>query len=436
MRAEIIAVGSEMLIGGRSETNSQFLTQALANLGIEVGFKTIVGDHQADIGQAVRQACERASLIVMTGGLGPTLDDCTREGVAKAAGVPLRRRVEAMRLMQDRLARWGRVPGKHHERQGRIPVGAEVLKNPIGSAPGFIIQVNNCPTIVLPGVPSEAKLMFQEEAVPHLLKWRRAQNLDVPIHYRTLHTFGMVESEIQQKLSKVFSHPHIQFGLLASPLGVTVSLTGNPSKSRSKSRIWVQGAPPILKVLQQMEQQVRKRLGTLVYGAGTETMEEVVGGLLQDQNKTLALAESCTGGLIGHRMTQVPGSSTYFERGLVCYSNKAKQDLLKVPASLLRKYGAVSSEVAAAMAKGLLAQSDVDITLSTTGIAGPGGGTQEKPVGLVFVGLSSRKRPKTVFTRRFQFHGDRNMVKLRASQAALNVLREFLLPSSNKSARS
>lgn len=432
MRAEIIAVGSEMLIGGRVETNSQFLTHALASIGIDVGFKTIVGDVQADIAQAIRHACQRASLIVITGGLGPTLDDCTREAVALAVGVPLRRRAEALKGMRARFAQWGRVPGKHHERQGRIPVGADVLKNPVGSASGFLIRFKKCPIIVLPGVPSEAQQMFQEEAVPRLLQWMDAEGQLLPIYHQKIHTFGLVESDIQQKITKVTVHPHVQFGLLASPLGVTVSLTALNHKRKTGARVMRNPSTEF----QRLEQQVRKLLGPIVYGSGAETMEEVVGRLLLAHNRTLAVAESCTGGLIGHRLTQVAGSSAYFERGVVCYSNQAKQDLLGVPARLLQKHGAVSQEVAAVMAKGLVGHSRADLALSTTGIAGPGGGSREKPVGLVYVGLYSRKSPKTLLTRKFLFHGDRNMVKLRASQAALNLLREFLLTPGRKRTRS
>ncbi len=423
-QAEIIAIGSELLLGGRLDTNSLFLTEQLASLGIEVRFKSVVGDDVRNIASALRVACGRADVVVLTGGIGPTVDDCTRAAVARVTGRPLRRRAEAEEALRKRLAEWGRFPSAIQLRQALIPSGAEILQNPVGSAPGFLVRCEGSLVASLPGVPSEAEQMFAAALAPRLAVERENERSLVRIDRRVLSTFGLIEAEVDRRLSGVMPPGNIaRLGLLASPLGVAVSLTavGNAS----------QAGPDII---DRLLRKVRSRLGSHVYAEGTETMEQVVGRHLKQCGLSVSLAESCTGGLIGHRLTQVPGSSDYFDRGVICYSNQAKQDLLGVPGPLLVRFGAVSAEVAAAMAKGARVRSGTDIGLSVTGIAGPGGATNQKPVGLVYVGLdagggdgSKRRSQATNIVREFRFHGDRQTIKLRASQAALNVLRQWLL---------
>ena len=419
-QAEIIAVGSELLLGGRLDTNSLFLTEGLALAGIEVRFKSVVGDEEADIVEAIRTASGRVKVIVLTGGLGPTLDDRTRQAVARATRRPLRRRAEAFEGMRRRLAVWGRTPTRAQLRQVLIPSGAEVLPNPVGSAPGFYLKWKGCVLVALPGVPSEAKQMFAVAVAPKLAREAAARGRQGRIALRMLQTFGLAESDLDLRLKGlVRAESGVRLGLLASPLGVTVSLTtcGIGLIADSKGE----------RVLDRLVKAIRKRVGAYVYGEGDETMEEVVGRHLASGGLTLAVAESCTGGLIGHRLTQVPGSSTYLDRVAVCYSDQAKIELLGVPKHLVRRHGAVSPEVAAVMARGIRLRSHAGVGLSVTGIAGPGGGTAQKPVGLVYVGLNAGRNSQSSLIREFRFHGDRHSIKLRASQAALELLRQWLV---------
>ncbi|MGH7166625.1 MAG: CinA family nicotinamide mononucleotide deamidase-related protein [Nitrospiraceae bacterium] len=446
-RGEIIAIGSELLLGGRLDTNSLFLAEQLASAGVEVRFKSVVGDDEPDIQQALRLAAGRAEVVVLTGGLGPTLDDRTRQAVARATGRTLRRRAEALEGMRRRLAAWGRVPTVAQLRQGLIPRGAEVLPNPVGSAPGFCLTWRGCVIVALPGVPAEAAQMFAVSVMPKLgagsAAWAGHRGRSGPerIQRRLLQTFGLPESEVDHKLKGLVpSGLGVRLGLLASPLGVTVSLTA--TDDRRNRRVAGSGY-----LVDRLLKAVRKRLGPYVYAEGAETMEAVVGRHLAACGLVLAVAESCTGGLIGHRLTQVPGSSQYLDRVAVCYSNRAKREMLGVSEALMRRYGAVSAEVAAAMACGIRARSHTGIGLSVTGVAGPGGGTARKPVGLVYVGLNTQRASsrnvtargpgtrtgrEARVTREFRFHGDRHTIKLRASQAALNLLREWLVATESR----
>ncbi|MGH7168256.1 MAG: competence/damage-inducible protein A, partial [Nitrospiraceae bacterium] len=419
---EIIAIGSELLLGGRLDTNSLFLTEQLASVGVEVRFKSVVGDVEADIAAAIRTAARRAKVVVLTGGLGPTRDDCTRHAVARLTGRPLRRRPEAMESMCRRLAEWGRTPTGPQLRQALIPSGAEVLANPVGSAPGFCLSGRGCLVVALPGVPAEAERTFAGSVAPKLSLDSAPQER---LERRVLHTFGLPESDVEGRLTGIVpGESGVRLGLLASPLGVTVSLTA-----------W----EPRVSNLDRLARRVRARLGQSVYAEGTDTMEEVVGRHLAARHVTLAVAESCTGGLVGHRLTQVAGSSAYLDRVAVCYSNRAKVDLLGVSETLIRRHGAVSAEVAEAMARGIRSRSQVGVGLSVTGIAGPTGGTAQKPVGLVFVGLDAPgvrgaegKSGDGSTTRMFRFHGDRQAIKLRASQAALEMLRQWLVTTGSR----
>jgi nicotinamide-nucleotide amidase len=414
--AETIAIGSELLVGGRSDSNSLFITDSLGGLGIEVRFKSVVGDDQSDIVNVLKTAVARAGVVVMTGGLGPTVDDCTREAIAKATGRRLARRKEALDDMTARLAQWGRTPNKGQLRQALIPSGAAVLSNPVGSAPGFLLSWKGATLISLPGVPREMEAMMQGSVIPLL-----AAQLEQSKHARpkpmtrlVFHTWGLPEADVDAKLHGLIpKRASVDLGLLASPMGVLVSLTTKMHHSVGEA------------VLTSLAEGVRARLREWLFAEGHDTMEEVVGRLLTKQGLTVAVAESCTGGLIGHRLTQVPGSSAYVDRGAICYSNRAKTDMLGVPAELIAKHGAVSKEVAASMAKGIRERAGVSVALSVTGIAGPGGATETKPVGLVYVGLDGGAGQ--AITKEFRFHGDRNVIKQRSSQAALDLLRRWLI---------
>ncbi len=417
--AEIIAIGTELLIGGRSDSNSLFLADELGRIGIAVRFKSVVGDERQDIVTAIRTAVKRAQVIVMTGGLGPTVDDCTREAVAYATGHRLGRRKEALEGMTARLLQWGRIPNRAQLRQAMIPSGATVLKNPIGSAPGFCLTWKKALIVSLPGVPGEMEEMMRQEVVPLLRAASESSGRPqrAPIVRQVFHTFGLAEADVDAKLKKLIPHrAPVDLGLLASPMGVLVSLTTKGNQSASEKN---------LDLLLKLAQDVRSRLGDWLFAEGRDTMEEVVGRELTKRRLMLAVAESCTGGLISHRLTQVAGSSAYMDRGAVCYSNRAKTEMLGVPTELIARHGAVSKEVAASMACGIRERANVSVGLSVTGIAGPGGGTETKPVGLVYVGLDDGTgRP---ITREFRFHGDRNVIKQRSSQAALDLLRRWML---------
>lgn len=410
---EIVAIGSELLIGGRVDTNSLFLSERLGTVGVDVRFKSVVGDDERDIVQVLRIAASRADVIIVTGGLGPTSDDRTRQAIAAMTGRPLRRRAKAFASMSARLSAWGRTPTEAQNKQALIPAAADVLINPLGSAPGFSLHWKGSYIAVLPGVPREAEAMFETAVAPQLRKNKER------IERRVLQTYGLLESDIDQQVSFLTrGHPSVEVGLLASPFGVNISFTVRDIPSRMS------------KVLDGLVDEATRVLGRHVYAERDETMEEVVGRYLTKAGVTLAVAESCTGGLIGHRLTQVPGSSVYFDRGAITYSNKAKHEMLGVPMSLLRRYGAVSAQVAEAMAKGIRLRTGANIGLSVTGIAGPGGGTNQKPVGLVYIGLNAkigRRSSQYRKTEAFRFHGDRKTIKIRASQAALNMVRLLLI---------
>ncbi|MCP9446790.1 MAG: competence/damage-inducible protein A [Nitrospira sp.] len=416
LTAETIAIGSELLIGGRPDGNSLFLAEVLGSLGIEVKFKSIVGDDRDDIVRVIATAVRRAGVIIMTGGLGPTVDDCTREAVAAVTGRKLVRRKEALEGLAARLAQWGRVPNNGQLRQARIPSRAEVLPNPVGSAPGFALRWNGAWLIALPGVPGEMQAMMRE-SVMSLLTTRLLRSAKHPLHpisRSVFHTWGLPEAEVDAKLrGLVPKRSPVALGLLASPMGVLVSLTAKVRRSTDHH------------VLRNLEDEVRDRLRDWIFAEGENSMEAVVGRLLSDRGLTIAVAESCTGGLITHRLTQVPGSSAYVDRSVVCYSNRAKIDLLGVPPDLIARHGAVSREVAAAMARGIRQRAAVSVGLSVTGIAGPGGGTETKPVGLVYIGLDGGEGD--VVVKEFRFHGDRSVIKQRSSQAALDLLRRWLI---------
>ncbi len=413
--AEIIAIGSELLVGGRIDGNSLFITDVLGRLGIEVRFKTVVGDNASDIASVVKNASRRAGVIILTGGLGPTIDDCTRAAIAQLTGQRLAMRKEALDGMTARLAQWGRTPNAGQRRQALIPSGATVISNPVGSAPGFWLEWNHAVLIALPGVPREMEAMMNDTVAPLLETLsKQSGRRPHPLTRLIFHTFGLAEADVDARVSGLISsRMPVDLGLLASPLGVLVSLTSRPDRPGGE------------RMMQGLANHVRSRLQEWLFAEGQDTMEEVVGRLLTDRKLTVALAESCTGGLIGHRLTQVPGSSNYVDRGIVCYSNRAKTELLGVSSELIERHGAVSAEVAQAMARGVRERSGTSAGLSVTGIAGPGGATPTKPVGLVYVGLDAQDGAR--ITKEHRFHGDRTVIKQRASQAALDLLRRWAL---------
>jgi nicotinamide-nucleotide amidase len=423
LTAHIIAIGSELLHGGRSDGNSLFIADELAACGIEVKQKTALGDDAADIASILRRAVRQADVIVTTGGLGSTLDDCTREGIAEAFGLSLAVRKRALQMVLDRLSSRGRAMTPVMTRQARIPAGATVLVNPVGTAPGFFLRHGRAVIFVLPGVPREATEMMRSQVQPVL---RRLQRTTGSYRIRWSHafnTFGLSEIAVQELLvAHIQNHPSVRFGFLASTRGVKVTLSRwclTTKAGKEFAEDW--GGPGLENV--KVVETVRMALGPWLFSEYDEPMEEVVGKALIARGWTLAVAESCTGGLVAHRLTEMPGSSVFLDRGIVSYSNRAKIALLGVQPSMLKRHGAVSLPVAQAMASGVRRRSGVDVGLSITGIAGPGGGSPVKPVGTVCMGIHG---PQGVRTRQFQFLGDRSEIKLRSSQAALDLVRRYL----------
>lgn len=417
LHADIIAIGSELLIGGRADSNSVFISNYLAECGIEVQKKISVGDRKPDIQEAIRASLKRADVIVVTGGLGSTLDDCTREAVADTFRRPLIRRKKAYEALQARYKLLARSVTPLLAKQALIPSGARMLTNTAGTASGFLMRVGQSVLVVLPGVPREAKVMMVSQVQPLLRKIFKSTRR---YWFHAFNTFGLPETDVQKQLGHILKeYAHIQFGLLASPRGVTVTASywqidrsGSFNKEKSLfSSEW-----------DHFVDQVRECLGSWLFSEGERTMEEIVGELLRGRLWTIALAESCTGGLIAHRLTEVPGSSLYMDQGVVSYSNQSKRELLGVSASILRRYGAVSSQVAEAMATGIKIRSRVDVGFGVTGIAGPGGGTVKKPVGLVYGAIDG---PRGIRCQRWQFWGDRSEIKLKTSQAVLDLIRRY-----------
>ncbi|MEK7221529.1 MAG: competence/damage-inducible protein A [Nitrospirota bacterium] len=418
VRAEIIAIGSELLLGGVADTNSLFLADELLKIGIEVRWKTVVGDDPKDIEEALLHALGRVQVVLTTGGLGPTEDDLTRKVVARVTGRRLSLHDATLRAITQRLAARQRRMTPDQTTQALIPSRAQVIPNPVGTAPGFFLHYKDDrhkeerALMCLPGPSTEVRHIFHEGGAT-LLEAFVGKAARGTLVRRRLRTFGLVESEIDGRLRDLYAAERLAvLGLQAGVYGVDISIT-------------VQGRHPesAETVVKRLERLVRDRVGEYLYAAGGQTMEGVVALKLKAKGLTVAVAESCTGGLIGQRLTSLPGSSAYFEWGLVTYSDRAKVDLLKISESLIRQKGSVSAEVAQAMAEGVREQSGADLGLAVTGIAGPSGGTKEKPVGLVFLAVADKK---TSVSRQHLFSGDREGIRFRASQAALDLLRRHI----------
>jgi len=410
MRAEIIAIGSELLTPYRLDTNSLFLTDGLNQVGIRVVHKAVVGDSLDDMRASFRQALDRADLIVACGGLGPTDDDRTREAVADLLGRKLELNQSVLRHIQELFRRFGRVMPEINRRQAMVPEGATVIPNPRGSAPGLWIEASGHILILLPGVPSELRAMFEQEVRPRLTRLGHDERLFT----RDLRITGLPESEVEQRVSPLYAlYPDTETTILASPPGIQLH-----------PRVWSRDPAQANQILDEMVKRMALALGEHLYSTEGEMLEEVVARALTENRATIAVAESCTGGLLAERLTNIPGSSSYFLGGVVCYSNELKSALVNVPAELIESKGAVSPEVALALAEGIRKTTGATIGVGVTGIAGPGGGTPEKPVGLVHIGIADERGPRE---RRFQFPGDRERIRMHASQTALDSVRRYFL---------
>lgn len=410
LTAEIIAIGSELLHPDRSDTNSLWLTEKLNSIGIEVKLKTIVGDDDSRLEEAIKDAARRSKVVITTGGLGPTEDDITRKVAARALGRRLLLNDAVLEEIRKRFAAFGRPMPERNSRQAMVIDGADVLDNPNGSAPGLFLEHQDTSIALLPGPPREMRPMFETHVMPRLVEKAGA----VRVVRRVLRVAGIGESAVDEKIAPIYTqYTNPETTILFNKSEIEIHLTARGRTEQDAERL-----------LDDLSERLEERLGHSIFSFRGELMEEIVGMRLTVTGYTLAVAESCTGGLISERLTEVPGASKYFMEGVVTYSNEAKIRTLGVDQKLLRKHGAVSAEVAEAMAKGIRKRAGTDLGLSVTGIAGPGGGTEEKPVGLVYIALSNDMLTEH---RRIVFPGDRHLIRWRASQAALDLLRRRLI---------
>lgn len=410
MQAEIIAVGSELLTPDRIDTNSLFLTQRLNHLGIAVVRKTIVGDQHDRVRDAFRCALDRCELVVASGGLGPTLDDLTREAVAELLSRKLVLNSSVLQHIEARFRRLGRTMPEVNKRQAMVPEGADVLENPRGTAPGLWLECAGRIVVLLPGPPHELKAMFTEKVESRLERLAGSTRL----FYREMRTAGLTESEVEQRTAPIYTqYPDVQTTILAAPGEIQLHL-----------RLWSADHAAAERTLEEMIERISLALGENVFTSNGESLEEIVARDLALNHATLATAESCTGGLLAERLTRIPGSSSYFLGGVVCYSNDLKTAWTDVPTELIESKGAVSPEVAQALAQGIRRRIGATLGIGITGIAGPSGGSPEKPVGLVYIALADANGSRD---RSIRFPGDRERIRWHASQAALDMLRRYFI---------
>jgi len=414
MNSEIIAVGSELLTPYRQDTNSLYITERLNLLGVTVAFKSIVGDRQKHLVDAIRNALSRTDVVVIMGGLGPTEDDLTREAVAEALTIKLKREPEQIAQLYARAAARRMTMTKNNEKQADVLEGAVILVNPRGSAPGqwldTVVGEHRKLLILVPGPPSECKPMFDEECVPRLREV-------VPKRFiatRVLKAALIAESQADARIAPIYSqYTDVETTILAHLGDIQLNLMCAKSNlAVAQSRV------------DQLAEKIEEELGDLIYSSQGETLEQIVLFYLEMRGATLSVAESCTGGMMAERLTSISGSSRSFVGGAVVYSNELKTEFAGVPPSLLERHGAVSRQVAASLAEGIRERCDTTFGVGITGIAGPSGGTEEKPVGLVFVGVSDGKNTEVVERR---FHGDRYRIRYYTSQLALDLVRRRLM---------
>lgn len=419
MRAELLFVGTELLLGEILNTNGQYLSQQLANLGIDLFYQSVVGDNWDRIAGSLQQALDRSDVVITSGGLGPTEDDITREVTAQVTGRPLALNEGLKAGLEAFYARRKRAMPQNNLRQAMVPEGATILHNDRGTAPGLIVPAPGGKAVVLlPGPPNELVPLFENQVIPFLTGRLGGQPLTLVT--RTLRIVEFGESGLMERLAPlVDAQEEVTIAPYAKLAEVHLRLA-------TKAATVEEGLAKIAPV----EAQVRDLVGNYVYGLDATNLEMAVGELLRERGLQLALAESCTGGLIAQRVTSVAGSSDYFGFGFTTYANEAKERLLGVDPAVLAEFGAVSEQVAAQMAEGALRVSGADLALSVTGIAGPGGGTETKPVGQVCFGLAATGKnglPAGTWTRTVQFWGSRDDIRNRAAHQALAWIRRYCL---------
>ena len=430
MNAEIISIGSEVLSGDIHNTNATFISRYLKGFGINVNYHTVVGDVKLALASVFRQALARSDIIISTGGLGPTIDDITKDAISEVTNRDLILKRDILLSLKERFKKRDIKMPECNKRQAYIPQGSIVIDNKVGTAPGLIMEMGNKSLICLPGVPREALSMLEEDVEKYLKK-------RVPkgyiIYSNVVKTVGLMEAEVNERLQDLFNmrseaepggtrRSRSSVKILQRRRRVEVGIYAHQREIDIKLTIKAKNKREAEKSLRPFLHEIKRSLGRAAFGEDEDTLEEVVGRLLKKNNKTISIAESCTGGLASSRFTDVPGSSIYFKSAMVAYSNEAKISELDIPQDVIKKCGAVSKEVSLLMASSIRKIMGADIGLGITGIAGPGGGTKKKPVGLVHIALDSKnKRMHEVF----HFSGARKDIKSKASTAALDMARRY-----------
>jgi nicotinamide-nucleotide amidase len=410
LSAEIIAIGSELLTPGFVDTNSQYLTEQLNALGITVAMKAIVGDNESYLENAIRGSLSRTPVLITIGGLGPTEDDVTKKVAARVLQRQLVLDDATLQRIESLFKSRGLPMAANNARQALILTGSDILVNHHGSAPGLWIADEKNHTILLPGPPSELKPMFEKYCIPRFQKMAGG----VCLARRVFRTTGLGESSLDARIAPIYTpFKNVETTILAKPGQVEIRLTARGKNQDEADR-----------QVQDLADQLEKSLEDFIFARSEQTLEEVVGLLLVMKEATISLAESCTGGLVAERLTNVAGSSKYFMSSVVCYSNESKMELAGIPPLLLEMQGAVSEEVARGLAEGIRERAKTSIGVGVTGIAGPGGGSPEKPVGTVHIAVAS---PVETVHRRFSFPGDRQRIRWQASQASLDMVRRVLM---------
>jgi nicotinamide-nucleotide amidase len=411
MKTEIISIGSEILRGQITDTNANFIAKKLVELGIDLEHISAAGDNPKSLLSTLKLAFQRSDLIITTGGLGPTEDDITYQTIARALNLKLIKYPEAEENLKRILHKIKIKVSPSNLKQVYLPEGAKIIINQYGTAPAMILEKDNKIICSFPGVPHEMKNLIEKNLIPYL---KEKFPPSIIKKSKILKVTGLGESSVNDLIRDYINkQTNFSFGIYANPEDIQVQVTtGAPSEKK------------VEKLLQSSVNQLTKILGNYVYGIDEETIEEVVGKLLKTKKLTVAVAESCTGGMLGEMITRIPGSSEYFQGGVISYSAKVKEDLLKVPLEVIKKYGEVSEEVARLMAEGVRINCHSDIGISITGIAGPGGATEKKKVGLVYMALSDGKK---IITQKHQLFRNRQLIRIRACRRALNMLRIYLM---------
>lgn len=412
MKSYLISIGDELLIGQTINTNAAFIGNKLADINIDIIRISVVKDKENDIITELNLAKDNADLIIITGGLGPTHDDITKKTIVKYFNTELVENESVLENIRTLFVKRGRKVTPLNEQQALVPKNAKVISNDYGTAPGMWIEHDKKIYIIMPGVPYEMRPMMENFVIPELSEIASTEGL--LIRRLLLQTTGIPESTLYERLGNLKELlDDAELAFLPSPYGVKLRVTVRTDDEESAKN-----------KLTEIEQKIRSKVGRYVFARGDEKLEETVGRLLKERDLTLSIAESCTGGNICNLITNIPGSSKYFERGVISYSNAAKVEILKVDEDIMTKYGAVSQEVAMQLAEGIKSTSGTDIGLSVTGILGPSGATTDKPVGLIYIGYCDEK---VCTASKFYFGNDRLINKQRATQAALDVLRRNLL---------